>query len=100
VAGVGADQVAAGRDQLGSGDAVGGQPVAAGQKAEPAAEGVAGLARHEDPARDGSLSVVRGAAVLGVLIVSFSRIAATQMPRTAMLDAALRSSLRAWLRTG
>ena len=48
VAGVGADQVTAGGDELGRGDAVGGQPVTAGQKAEPAAQGVAG---HTDARR-------------------------------------------------
>ena len=42
VVGVGADQVTAGGHELGRGDAVGGQPVTAGQKAEPAAQRVAG----------------------------------------------------------
>ena len=57
--GVGADQVAAGGDQLGRGDAVGGQPVAAGQPAEPAAEGVPGHPHVRGGARE------RGQAVLG-----------------------------------
>ena len=48
VVGVGADQVTAGGHELGRGDAVGGQPVPAGQKAEPAAQGVAG---HTDARR-------------------------------------------------
>jgi hypothetical protein len=48
VAGVGADQIAIGGHDLGRDDTVGGQPVAAGQPADPAAEGVA---RHADVRR-------------------------------------------------
>jgi hypothetical protein len=57
--GVRADQVAVRGDQLGCGDAVGGQPMAAGQPAQPAAQGVPGHPHVRGGARQ------RGQAVLG-----------------------------------
>ena len=60
VIGVGAAEAAVRGHDLGRGDAVGGQPVAAGQPAQPAAEGVAGHADVRGGARERGQAMLPG----------------------------------------